>query len=159
MFELDDGTKLTQSRAILRYFAKVHGFEADNDMDFYRAESMYGHFGEDFLARGMFKVWYMPDGEEKNKALDELFDKQVPEFFTRADSWVAGKKYLLGDKLTFYDFAIAGFFHNMVLNERNPLAARWAAAWEKAPENLKKYVATFGDEFKDYLANRPKNTL
>ena len=156
MLELDDGTKLTQTKAIFRYLARVHKFEAENDMDYYRGESMYSHFAEDLQERAMYKVFFMPEGEEKVKAKAQLFEKTFPEFFERVDSWVAGKKYLLGDKLTLYDFAIGGFFHNMVLNAGNPDSAQWAPIWEKAGENLKKYVATMEAEFKDYLESRPK---
>jgi len=63
---------------------------------------------------------------------------------------------MLGDSLTTCDFSIAGFFVNVVLNEKNTMAEGWKAAWETAPEALKTYIANFQEEMKEYIDSRPQ---
>ena len=59
MLELDDGTRLVQSQAILRYVARKYGFEAENPMDMYKGEQMFQHFTEDIIQRQFMKVFFI----------------------------------------------------------------------------------------------------
>ena len=68
-----------------------------------------------------------------------------------------GTRFINGDKLTWIDFYIGGWIHNMVLNPRNKYAEQWAAIWANAGPKTKAYAAAFGEEMADYLASRPQD--
>jgi glutathione S-transferase len=40
----------------------------------------------------------------------------VPEIFDKLEAILPDSKYLTGDSLSIYDFTVAGFFCNIVLN-------------------------------------------
>lgn len=68
-------------------------------------------------------------------------------------------KFLHGDKLKVTDFVLAGFFNNVICNKLNPQHAGWMKLWDKSSSTLKKYVADFEEEMKDYMAMRPQYSM
>jgi len=72
----------------------------------------------------------------------------------------ADTKFLTGDSVSVYDFVVAGFFTNWVLNAKNANYALWQECFATAGPRLQKYVADFQDDMKDYLAGRdPEVTM
>jgi hypothetical protein len=98
----------------------------------------------------------MEAGAEK----DEKMKTMVVEFHKfmaiLAKLLPADKKFIHCDSTCIYDFQVAGFFCNLVLNESAKDKEMWAAEWEKAPERVKKYVADFQEDMKAYLDARPQ---
>ena len=66
----------------------------------------------------------------------------------------AHTKFLTGDSVSVYDFVVAGFFTNWVLNAKNANYALWQECYATAGPRVQKYVADFQEEMKDYLASR-----
>ena len=72
----------------------------------------------------------------------------------------ADTKFLTGDSVSVYDFVVAGFFTNWVLNDKNANYALWQECYATAGPRVQKYVADFQEEMKDYLASRnPEITM
>ena len=49
------------------------------------------------------------------KIMDEYLPKYLEEL-TRSLAQKPGFKFLCGEELTIYDFTVAGYFHNVILN-------------------------------------------
>ena len=114
MLMLDDGTKMTEGHAIMHYLAALHGFNATNPRDMYTGEFIYARWMEDFVAKYLFETWKVK-GEEKEKLVADIFSKHYPAFLEALDSTLLdGNRFLFGQRLSMYDFYIAGFFVNVV---------------------------------------------
>ena len=81
----------------------------------------------------MFPAWH--------KAIDKRLDAN-------------GGKYIVGDKITIADFALAYVGFGLLLNEANP---HYAETWEliKDNETMKKYAASLKEELGAHLSTRP----
>ena len=65
-------------------------------------------------------------------------------------------KFLCGEELTIYDFTVAGYFYNVVLNPNAEFADDWKKAMKlHCPKRVWKYLNNFGKEMKLYLKKRP----
>ena len=69
---------------------------------------------------------------------------------------LGNSKFICGDNVTIYDFCIAGFFTDRVLNPNNERTNgdAWKAGWNNAPQRVKEYVKAFQEEMADYLKER-----
>ena len=63
-------------------------------------------------------------------------------------------KYVVGDQLTIYDFQVAGFFTNVVLNPHSRDYELWQESFKDASPQIREYVADFQKDMKDYLDDR-----
>ena len=153
--ELDDGTKLVQTEAILAYLAATYGFAPKDPMDCYKAQHLLSYINEDFMSRKFMK-WYFGAEEDKAAAAESLFKTDVPALLAVLDKKVGEHKFILGDSLSLVDFCVGGMITNMFLNPNSALKAQWEAAWANAGENLKTYATNFQAEMKEYLEARPQ---
>jgi len=64
MLELDDGTQLTQTGAIMRYLASTHGFGYTDPKDIYRSEHLNSLAMDDFFGKFLMPIFTAPDGEK-----------------------------------------------------------------------------------------------
>ena len=71
--ELDDGTKLVQTDAILAYLAATHGFAPKDPMDCYKAQHLLSYVNEDFMTRKFYK-WF----QAKRKTSQQLSSLSSP---------------------------------------------------------------------------------
>ena len=153
--ELDDGTKLVQTDAILAYLAATHGFAPKDPMDCYKAQHLLSYVNEDFMTRKFYK-WFQAKEEDKPAIIESLFATDVPALFAVLDKKIGAHKFIIGDTLSLVDFCVGGMIVNMVLNPNSAMKTQWEAAWATAGENLKTYVANFQAEMKEYLDKRPE---
>lgn len=156
--ELDDGTMLCQTNAILAFLAETHGFATKTPMQAYKCQHLISLFQEDY---GKHQTkWWMASAEDKPKIMDEILGTHFPTFAGHvARKYDGSSKFLVADHLTTADFIVGGFFTNTVLNSANPNHEKWTEAYSKVPENLKTYVSNFQDEMKEYLSARPSCTM
>ena len=67
-----------------------------------------------------------------------------------------GFKFLCGEELTIYDFTVAGYFHNVMLNPDAEFADGWAKSMKlHCSKRVWKYLNNFAKEMKMYLKKRP----
>ena len=96
--------------------------------------------------------------ETRDADLQAAIDEWIPKFYEKLVLFLpADKKFLTGDQVTIYDIQVAGLLVNLITNPNAKDVAKWAAAWEKAPERVKKYHADFSEDMKAYLEARPKD--
>ena len=122
-------------------------------MDIFKSEHLQTMFFDDYFAKKLMPAFFGP-AEARPAIVEAWFGQHFDALMGHLDRKLE-HKFLIGDKLHSIDFAIAGFFCNVVQNPNNPMAAQWTAGYEKAPEKLKQYVADFRVEMGDYMEKRP----
>ena len=136
----------------MHYLAMQYGYNAANHLDMYTGEHIYARFLEDFSMKYLFKARSMPDTDpNKKEFVAELFKTHYPAFLQSFESVLKGAdcKFILGQRLTMYDFYLGGFFFNHVKNPLNPFAQQWAES--KAPPKVEKYIKDFEEQMHEYL--------
>jgi len=63
-------------------------------------------------------------------------------------------KFIGGEKISIYDFGIAGIILNVVTNPNAQDAEYWKMIWFKAPPSVKKYINDVSEVLKSYLEAR-----
>ena len=85
-------------------------------------------------------------------------DEHLPKYLKDLEKSLAQKpgfKFLTGEELTIYDFTVAGYFHNVILNQHAEFAQEWAQAMKRhCSKRVWKYLNNFGKEMKMYLKKR-----
>ena len=140
--------------AIMKYLGSVHKLEPEDPYLYYKGEEFC-----EFVMSDFWKLFYgviMPaNPESKEKALNEMLDKHIPNFFSKLEeSLDADKKWICGDQFTWFDMIIGGVFTNMLLNPNAGDKDAWAEVYGKAPKRVNQYVIDFYDAMKIYLATR-----
>ena len=158
MLELDDGTKMVQSRAIYGYIAEKYKLRpADPDQD-YKGQCAACLFWDDYFEK--YIHWSQFAKEGRDKLMDELVTQHTPEYLRKLATCLPdGQKFLCGDEVTIYDIQVAGFIINLMTNPKSLDPEKWAKMWETSPDRVKKYVSDFEAEFKEYLEKRPSYFL
>ena len=156
----DDGKVYNQSHAILRALAIEHGYYGENFEERWAADMVLDTF-EDLGASGVFKIWWAPEQTEEGiKALvagvakvNGIFEKHLASH----PDW----KYLAGNKLTIADFKVVAQTWAVARNDTKKHPAINDALRAQLDEYplLTAYLNRVGEEFKEYLANRPKCTI
>ena len=120
----------------------------------YTGEFLYARWMEDFVTKYLFKTWSLK-GEEKDKLIEDIFKTHYPALIEQLDATLLDcNRFIFGNRLSMYDFYIAGFFVNVVQNEQHPLAAHFKKSWDETPNKIKDYVREFKKEMKGYLDSR-----
>ena len=68
-------------------------------------------------------------------------------------------KFICGDKMTVFDFLLAPYFTDRILNPNNRGKPHWDTAWAVAPDRVKQYITDFQGEISEHLANRPESKM
>ena len=101
----------------------------------------------------------MPDGEAKDAAIKDCFEKGVPGLMAVLDPYLKDDGFLLGENLTVADFFYGGLYVNTFINENRTYGHD---EYKKALEDYPKFAA-YGERFKakveTYLGLRPKYPL
>ena len=154
--ELDDGTFLSQSSAIVAYLSSKYGFNPETPEGIYAAANLNGLLMEDFMNK--YVMTWMPGTipeDQKLVALETCMTTGMPWLLGHLERKLPEQGWITGDKLTWIDILVGGFFVNNVVNPASKRAEAWAKGWAHAGPKVQAYVARFQEEFKDYLASRP----
>ncbi len=152
MLELDDGTRLAQSKAILAFIGKKYKLVPEDPVANYKGQVAESLFWDDYFNKIVHKAFWA--SENRAQLMEELTTKHTPEYFRKLETCLGDSKFLCGDEVTIYDIQVAGFFTNLVLNPKSKDPALWAKVWENTPVKIKTYVDNFKAEFKEYLEKR-----
>ena len=137
----EDGKHYSQSVAILRFLGRQNGFYPDDALAAYNIDSTLDSL-EDFV-KNYFKFHAEQDAEKKAANKESFLTKFLPAWLDAIEKRISAnstQKYIVGDKITIADFALAGFGFSFILNEANPY---YAEVWEvvKDREVLKAYAS------------------
>jgi len=103
---IDGNTKLTQSYAILKYLGRKHKLDATDEKGRQELDQLEGVLGDLRVRWGMFCYMAADFEADKKKLHDESFTPVLKQL----DQHLADKTYLVGDKLTWLDFAFFELF-------------------------------------------------
>ena len=159
MLELDDGTKLVQSEAILNYVLSLSDVLQPSDpMERYNGSCTAAVLTEDFAGKhkNALKSYYIPSSEAKHASMVQVIDANWPNTANHlARRLPADKPFIGGEKLNIYDIKLAGYLVHMLRYHKCPVPEVQAKMWEQCPERLQKYVTDFQENMKEYLEKRP----
>jgi glutathione S-transferase len=102
---IDGDVKLTQSAAILKYLGRKHGLVATSENDIQIQEQLEGVLGD--LRMGWGLLCYGAQDFEKEK--DAFFVDRLTPNLKLLEQHIAGKQYLVGNKVNFIDFSYFEF--------------------------------------------------
>ncbi len=149
-----------QSNAFLRALAIEHGYYGKTFEERWSADMILDTF-EDLSGSGVFKVWWAPEQpEEAVKALlagtakvNAIFEKHIAAH----PDW----KYLAGNDLSIADFKVLAQYYSTARNDtkKHPAINDALRAQVEEYPLLSAYLNKLAEEFKDYLATRPKCTI
>ena len=97
VLELDDGTRLSQSRAILNYLGSTYKLVSDDIMENYKGEKAANYFMGDYLMKYVVPSMFAP--EEKRADLNKtLLETHIPKMLNDISSKCLGDtKFLCGE--------------------------------------------------------------
>eukprot|EP00347_Sterkiella_histriomuscorum_P005561 403356138 len=155
ILELPDGTLMSQTRSILRYFGSQHGFYPRDPVQAYLVDSFMDSYDD---INPYFYNWRIKkDPDIKQKIHNELYSRVFPkwcEAFERRLQNNVSQKYIVGNSLTIADMAYAGRFTGQVRNPSSP----YREDVEKTISQFKA-IQTWGDnmfiQFEEYHKQRP----
>ena len=142
----DDGKQMYQSKAIYRMMARRMGFYPSDPevclVHDWIVDTYYDNFD------GISGPYLMPDGDEKNEAIEKVFTKLIPATLKALNPYFENNhKFLLGDKLMMADFVVGSFYTDQVDNGANPLKEKF----EKIKADFPAFVK-FGEAYKAEVA-------
>jgi len=100
-----DGTPLTESGAIVRYLATEYGMNGANSLQAAYIEMISGILGDIYMKVPYFEK----DPVEKEKKMKSAFDDHICPGLAKMEKKFAerGNDFLIGDKYSYADFAMA----------------------------------------------------
>ncbi|CDW89050.1 glutathione s-transferase [Stylonychia lemnae] len=148
--------KLSQSKAILRYLGKLHGYYPADPYHAYLADSYMDSF--DDISPAFFQARSEKDAEKQKVLYDKLFNQTYPKWCQAIENRIqqnVTRKFLVGEKLSIADFSFAGRHFGLVKNPLSPIQNDLQAQFSKF-KGLSEYADNLEAIFKDYLEARPK---
>ena len=115
-----DGRHLVQSWSILRYLGKLHGYYPETSEEAWAVDSIVDAV-EDYLGK-YFRAAFEKD-EERKKTFEADFLNWLPGWINAIQKRIANNSdphYVVGNKRTIADFALAMVAFNLINNEANP---------------------------------------
>jgi len=149
-----NGKKYPESRSIMRYVCQKLGYYPSDVEDMFNCEAACDY--NDDIVEKIMGLYRIKDPEEKKKAEETWINETLPVMFKLLErhflASTKDKKHFVGDKMTMADFWVLhlylqfGSHHDAATNEK---------LFADTPD-LKNYFLTRAEDFKDYLATRPK---
>ena len=118
-----DGKMYSQTNSILRAIGSNNGlYPAVTDpVTMWKIDSLID--AQEDIGNQFWKSSNTGDEETKKKALETFFGQTLPQYFGRLEKRLkenTSQKYIVGDKITIADFAIASVAYTRIFNEANP---------------------------------------
>jgi len=149
-----NGKKYPESRSIMRYVCQKLGYYPSDVEDIFNCEAACDY--NDDIVEKIMGLYRIKDPEEKKKADETWINETLPVMFKLLErhflASTKDKKHFVGDKMTMADFWVLhlylqfGSHHDAATNKK---------LFADTPD-LKNYFVTRAEDFKDYLATRPK---
>ena len=157
VLELDDGTRLSQTPAILFYLATVYGYMPTTPMGAYNATNLMTYLVDDVLYKTIQSNHPIFSPKDKLKEGCDAFLEMQPEFLANVERHIPEQGWIGGDNLTPVDFFMGNIIYCMYKNKDcakydilNPL---WN---EHAGPKTKAFAEKLRIELKDYLDSTPR---
>ena len=101
ILDCEDGSRMTQSTAILRFLGKTHGYYPEDAKAAYEVDRAIDDFNE--VLGIIYKPHFVKDYDSA-----PIFEKVLPTYLTKIEKQIQActTKFLFGDKPTIADFAI-----------------------------------------------------
>lgn len=115
-YYIDGDLKLTQSNAIYRHIARKHKLYGDNDKEAAIIDMLADQIMD--LRNDFIRLCYSPNYKNLRKGYDEQLPKKLKAF----ENYLAKKKFLLGDKISFPDFHLYEILDQNITMEPETLA-------------------------------------
>ena len=154
MLELDDGTRLVQTSAILNYIGTLHGLTPDDPMMRYWGECTVQHKLD--MIRPLFGAIIEADEHLQLKKTEDFAKGGMKMYLEQLDKRLIKGKFICGDKLTWYDFMIFPLWTDVIENpHQKKIDIIKEAMEELMTDKVRQYVADCKAELVDYLKSRP----
>jgi len=139
-FYIDGDVKLTQSNAIYRHIARKHKLYGADNKEAAIIDMLADQIMD--LRNDFVRLCYNPNYKNLRKSYDEALPKKLQPF----EDFLAKKKFLVGDKVTFPDFHLYEILdQNLTMNPEGlkdfPNLQGYLKNFEELPE-IKKYLAS-----------------
>lgn len=148
--ELNNGTRLGQTLAILRYIGMQHGYYPKDPMEAQHVDELCDGFND--VLGVIYKPHFTAPAERDTS---NIFEKVLPKYLQIIDSECARGSFIAGDKLTIADFFIGSLYVNYFNNPECFEQENWAKVLANFP-NFKAYGERFAAANKAYLETRNK---
>ena len=157
VLELQDGTKLAESEAIIRYLGMQHGYYPKDPMEAYRCDEMLETVRD--VVGNIYKPFFINDPAAKEEKCVEIFTSLLPKWLNLIDPYLAKGQFIAGPKLSSADFFVGGIYCNFFTNKACPFGGdRWNELLTKFP-NFKAYGERFAAANATRLKNRPAHPI
>ena len=84
MVERADGTKMSQSHSMMRYFGKLYGYYPEDPKEAQLCDQLIDEY-EPVLKKAYMPHFSVGKPEKMEAMLPEIFDDLIPNFLTRID--------------------------------------------------------------------------
>lgn len=140
-YYFDGDVKLTQTLAIMRYIGLKYNLDGNNDQDKNRIAMLEQQVVD--LDNQLVKVSYHPDCDEQMK---KDFCKILPNLLKSLSDFLAERKFVCGDQITYVDFWLYEYLRKMTVFVSNSLGnfenlQKFLESIESLP-NVKQFMKT-----------------
>lgn len=151
-----EGKFYAQSFAILRFLGMKYGYYPQDPLEAWRVDSTLDAIND--LLAAFYKAAFAPvDEEEKKKLMQVFYDGAYDKFLGFMNKRIeqnSSHNYIVGDKITIADFALAAVAYATFLNDKNPNKGDMLPYVEKYPAFLN-YLKGLGEnDLKEHLSTR-----
>ena len=93
----------------------------------YWGEFVLAYYEQDFVTKHLDPLFFAADEEAKAKNLESFLSTfELRKFLFLFGNKLTKGKFICGDKLSWYDFVVAGFWVNIAENPLNPVKDQFA---------------------------------
>ena len=150
MLELENGQRITQTKAIVRSLGQRFGYYSSNPKEAWLIDSTIDFVSDEM---GKFAGLLFASPDKKTEMLFELLTKQLPAILAIIEKRVTGKRFIVGDRITIADFVLGSLLFSTVANENHPNFYAFQHILKTYPATSD-YIENFRNEMKEYLAKR-----
>ncbi|CDW82060.1 glutathione s-transferase [Stylonychia lemnae] len=159
VLKVEEGKYLTQSLSILRYLGSQYGYYPSDPFLAYQVDSIVDSL-QDFTA-SLMKAREDENPEKLKENLAEWTSVTLPKFLTAFENRLianGNNRNIVGESYTIADFVLLSVIYNRFYNEQFQYSSQFLPVFENF-QNLTQYAKNLGENFKEYLENRPKSAF